>query len=157
MLTDNTGVQQVANRPVEIPQGGGPGNDVKSSDGHQILLASGCNKPKSEARPEQSHTCQTRPIWSPWGWAVHRRRLVWLIANWCSRKKKCFTCRFRAHYRRTRRELFPMLSRIQNIGYELGDNSRTAEWYHANHRTPWVATMESQVPYSLMSPLPGEA
>ena len=27
----------------------------------------------------------------------------------------------------------------QNIGYDLGENGRTAEWYRANHRTPWVA------------------
>jgi hypothetical protein len=32
-----------------------------------------------------------------------------------------------------------MLSRIQNIGYEMGENGRTPEWYRANHRTPWVA------------------
>ena len=32
-----------------------------------------------------------------------------------------------------------MLSRIQNIGYDLGENGRTPEWYRANHRTPWVA------------------
>jgi hypothetical protein len=115
--------------------------DVKSSDGHQILLASGYNKPKSEPRPEQAHSCATRPIWSPWGWAVDRRRLVWLIANWCTRNKKCFTCQFKQHYRRTRREVFPTLSRIQNIGYEQGENGRTAEWYRANHRTPWVADM----------------
>lgn len=42
-------------------------------------------------------------------------------------------------YRRTRREVFPILSRIQNIGYELGENGRTPEWYRANHRTPWVS------------------
>ena len=39
--------------------------------------------------------------------AVDRRRLIWLIANWCSHNKKCFTCQFRASYRRTRREVFP--------------------------------------------------
>jgi cellulose synthase/poly-beta-1,6-N-acetylglucosamine synthase-like glycosyltransferase len=114
--------------------------EVKSADGHQILLASGYNKPKSEPLPEQSHACQTRSIWSPWGWAVDRRRLVWLIANWCSRNKKCFTCQFRANYRRTRREVFPLLSRIQNIGYEMGENGRSPAWYRANHRTPWVAS-----------------
>lgn len=47
---------------------------------------------------------------------------------------------FRAQYRRTRREVFPILSRIQNIGYELGENNRTPPWYRANHRTPSVAT-----------------
>ena len=44
-----------------------------------------------------------------------------------------------AEYRRTRRELFPVLSRIQNIGFDLGENGRTPEWYRANHRTPWMA------------------
>ncbi len=38
-----------------------------------------------------------------------------------------------------RREVYPILSRIQNIGYEKGENNRTPEWYLANHRTPWVA------------------
>lgn len=69
-------------------------------------------------------------------------RLVWLMTNWCTRNPKCFTCNFRSQYQRTRKELFPVLSRIQNIGYELGENSRTADWYRANHRTPWVATNE---------------
>jgi hypothetical protein len=35
--------------------------------------------------------------------------------------------------------VFPILSRIQNIGYEMGENGRTPEWYRANHKTPWVA------------------
>jgi len=34
--------------------------------------------------------------------------------------------------------LFPMLSCIQEIRYELGENSRTADWYRANHRKPLV-------------------
>ena len=52
---------------------------------------------------------------------------------------KSFTCKIKAQYRRTRSELFPVLSRIQNIGYDLGENNRSPEWYRANHRTPWVA------------------
>lgn len=113
--------------------------DVKSVDGHQILLASGYNKPRREPRPDQSNQCDTRPIWTPWGWAVDRTRLTWLIVNWCFRNRKCFTCQFRSQYRRTRREVYPVLSRVQNIGYEMGENNRTPEWYRANHRTPWVS------------------
>ena len=41
------------------------------------------------------------------------------------------------------------VSRIQNIGYELGENSRTAEWYRANHRTPWVAKNKFRVVYAV--------
>ena len=55
--------------------------DVKSKDGHQITLASGYNKPKTPPRPDQSHACDTRPIWTPWGWAMDRSRLTWLLAN----------------------------------------------------------------------------
>lgn len=113
--------------------------DIKSSDGHQILLASGYHKPNAEPHPDQSHLCTTRPIWTPWGWAVDRPRLIWLLANWCTRNPRCFTCTFKSHYRRTRREVYPLLSRIQNIGYELGENGRTPQWYRANHRSPWVA------------------
>jgi len=50
-----------------------------------------------------------------------------------------FTCRFKRRCRRTRGEVFPVLSRIQNIGYEKGENSRTPQWYRTHHRTPWVA------------------
>jgi len=112
---------------------------VKSKDSHQVTLVSGYNKPKSEPRPDQSHACDTRPIWTPWGWAIDRSRLAWLLlANWCTGNPKCFTCKIKAAYRRTRRELFPVFSRIQNIGYDLGENGHTPEWYRANHRTPWV-------------------
>jgi hypothetical protein len=38
------------------------------------------------------------------------------MTNWCTRNPKCFTCNFRSQYQRTRKELFPVLSRIQNIG-----------------------------------------
>lgn len=48
-----------------------------------------------------------------------------------------------------RKEPFPTLSRIQNIGYELGENGRTAEWYRANHRTPWLATESEEEKFRL--------
>ena len=94
---------------------------------------------KTEPRFERTHACQTRPDLGAVAPTLDRSRLTWLIVNWCFRNRKCFTCQFRAQYRRTRREVFPILSRIQNIGYEMGENNRTPEWYRANHRTPWVA------------------
>jgi hypothetical protein len=126
--------------------------DVKSKDGHQITLVSGYNKPKTQPRPDQSHLCDTRPIWTPWGWAMDRTRLLWLLANWCTGNPKCFTCRIKQAYRRTRREFYPVLSRIQNIGYDLGENGCTAEWYRANHRTPWVAGHVPRGDFSCATP-----
>ena len=56
------------------------------------------------------------------------------LANWCT-GNPCFTCKIKAR----RRELFPVLSRMQNSGYDLGENNRSPEWYRSNHRTPRVA------------------
>jgi len=79
--------------------------------------------------------------------------LDWLLANWCTGNPKCFTCKIRSRYRHTRRELFPVLTRIQNIGYDLGENARTPEWYRANHRTPWVARQTSEEEFSYAAPI----
>lgn len=67
---------------------------------------------------------------------MERSRLAWLLANWCMGNPKCFTCKIKAQYRRTRRELFPLLRRIQNIGYDQGENGRTPDGYWTNHGTP---------------------
>jgi len=42
-----------------------------------------------------------------------------------------------------------VLSRIQNIGYELGENGRTAEWYREYHRTEWVAEKLTPIQFEL--------
>lgn len=110
-----------------------------SWDRHQILLASGYNKPRIQPLESESHQARTRPIWTPWLWGVDSSRLAWLMANWCTANPKCFTCKFKAGYRQTRREIYPTLSRCQNIGYEKGENGRTPDWYRANHRAPFVA------------------
>jgi hypothetical protein len=48
------------------------------------------------------------------------------VANWCT-GNPCFTCKIKAR----RRELFPVLSRMQNSGYDLGENNRSPElWNH---------------------------
>jgi hypothetical protein len=82
-----------------------------------------------------------------------RSRLSWLLATGCTDNPKCFTCKIKAQYRRTRRELFPVLSRIQNIGYDLGENGRTPEWYRTNHRTPWVAGRSGEATFSCAAPI----
>jgi len=74
-------------------------------------------------------TKRARPIWTPRGWAVDRSRLTCQVVNWCFHKRKCVTFQFRAPHRRTRREVFPILSRFPNIGNEMGEYGRTPEWY----------------------------
>lgn len=82
---------------------------------------------------------QDHPTWTPWGWAIDRKRLTWLIVNWCFRNRKCFTCRFCAEYRRARRGVFPILRRMQNIGYKMGENNRMPGWYAARGRLDYYA------------------
>jgi hypothetical protein len=40
---------------------------------------------------------------------------------------RCFTYPIKAKIRRTRRELFPVFSRIQKIAYDLGERNLTPE------------------------------
>lgn len=47
---------------------------VEHDPKHTILLVSGYNKPKSKPTPEQSHHCDTRPVWTPWGWRSPEKR-----------------------------------------------------------------------------------
>ena len=69
------------------------------------LPVSGDRKPRTQPRPEQRHVCDVRPIWTPWGWAVDRKRLLWLIDNWCTGNRPCFSCLINTRFHRTRREL----------------------------------------------------
>lgn len=105
----------------------------------KALLASGYNKPETEPPPEASHVCDVRRVWTPWGWAVGPHGLRWLMEHWSFRNAKCFTCHVKKKYGGRLNEVYPLLSRVQNIGYEMGENDRTPEWYRANHRTPWTA------------------
>lgn len=116
--------------------------DVRSVDKHQITLVSGYNKPRKEPTSVEAFATNTRPIWTPWGWGVNYKRLSWLMGVWCTHNPKCFTCKIKSNFRHTRREIFPVLSRIQNIGYDKGENGRTPQWYRDNHRTGWVAGIE---------------
>ncbi len=80
--------------------------------------------------------------WWEGRWLVHERMGVRLEQErWepTLGRRQSIPSKIRAQYCRTRRELFLVLSRIQNIWYDLGENGRTPEWYRANHRTPWVA------------------
>ena len=59
-----------------------------------------------------------------------------MIMKWCFRDAKRFTTPFRK-LRRWRREVYPALSRFQNIGIRDGENDTVAN--RRKHRTPWVS------------------
>ena len=106
---------------------------------HTISIAAGWNKPATAPTEADRWRCLTRKIWTTWGWAVDASTLNWLLVHWCPKNPRCFSCKFKETYSATRNEVFPVLSRIQNIGYEMGENRRTPQWYRDHHRAPWVA------------------
>ena len=123
------------------------------------LSSSGQIKKEPLTRCWRTDRCKVAtPVESFDGSAPYRhKRALMLGVDEKTREKlgnpKCFTCKIKSQYRRTRRELFPVLSRIQNIGYDLGENGRTPEWYRANHRAPWVAGQLDATEFSCAVPI----
>jgi hypothetical protein len=112
--------------------------DVLSRQEHdRILLASGYSRPNACPPVEMSHACDVRAIWWPWGWAVDRSRLGWLMRHWSFQESRYFTRHFQRTYADTRREVFPCLSRFQNIG-------------NPRHHTPWVAGRLENLSFRLL-------
>ena len=117
--------------------------DVLSRAEHDaVLLACGYNKPKVCPTADVSHACDVRPIWHPWGWGVDRMRLGWLMRHWCFRDPRFFSRHFESEHGATRREVFPCLSRFQNIGRK-------------RHHTPWVAGRMECRPFHLAAATSG--
>lgn len=111
--------------------------DVKSHEGHQITLAAGYNKPKRMPAAAERDVCTTRRIFTCWGWGTVRNRYRWMITQWCFRTYSKFTPPFRNKWSQWRREIYPALSRFQNIGVEAGANDTAAG--RRKHRTPYVS------------------
>lgn len=124
---------------------------LKHDHAQKIIFISGYNRPRSRPSLMQSHGCDIRTAWTPWGWAIDQLRLQWVLSRWSFSNNKCFTCSFnrkfhRSKYRSQFKEIFPRLSRIQNIGCRLGTNRP----YNSNrHQVRWVADGSEQGAFHL--------
>ncbi len=112
--------------------------DLKSHEGHQITIAAGYNKPSKRPPDDVCDACTTRRIFTCWGWGTLRNRYRWMITQWCFKTYSKFTPPFRNKFSKWRREIYPALSRFQNIGVHDGANDTPAG--RRKHRTPWTAT-----------------
>lgn len=86
--------------------------------------------------------CGTRRWFTPWGWATWRDRWAGLEAGW-SRTEISWDVVVNHVLRAGRFEVFPTVSRIQNIGAEKGTHVPSPEWHTENHR---VAVTADDVP-----------
>lgn len=82
--------------------------------------------------------CGLRRWFTPWGWGTWRDRWTGLAAGWAAREPS-WDVQVNHVLRAGRYEVFPTVSRIQNIGAERGTHVPSAEWHEANHRVPVTA------------------
>ena len=82
--------------------------------------------------------CGTRRWFTPWGWGVWRDRWNGLAAGWAA-DTPSWDVVVNHILRAGRYEVFPTVSRIQNIGAERGTHVPNAEWHDAHHRVPVTA------------------
>jgi hypothetical protein len=74
---------------------------------------------------------------------VWRDRWQGLAAGWVENDATSWDVRVNHILRAGRHEVFPTVSRIQNIGAERGTHVPNAEWHTANHR---VAVTADDIP-----------
>lgn len=109
----------------------------------RVFSVTSWNKPKVEPASEVRYQLRIQQWFTCWGWSVSYGRLGEILTQWCFRNAKSFAWKVNKRTRKDRWEIHPQLSRVQNIGYEKGENNRTPEWYKSNHRVPWQADIPS--------------
>jgi hypothetical protein len=95
----------------------------------RVMNVSGYQK-TSNGRPGE---CGLRRWFTPWGWGVWRDRWIGLHLGWVPDDDNSWDVIVNHALRAGRYEVFPTVSRIQNIGAEQGTHVPSAEWHAANH------------------------
>ena len=83
--------------------------------------------------------CGARRWFTPWGWGIWRDRWKGLAAGWVRDDAVSWDVVVNHVLRAGRHEVFPTVSRIQNIGAEKGTHVPSPEWHTANHRVAVTA------------------
>ena len=103
-----------------------------------VFTVAGYNNAMRVDAPDH-HTIGRRDWFTCWGWGTWRPVLKEMLAKWSFKNPQSFAWHLNKQLRGDRQEIHPVLSRIQNIGYEQGENGRSAAWYRQHHRTPTFA------------------
>lgn len=105
-----------------------------------VFTISGYNKTKKPPEPKDHANVKSRQWFTCWGWAASLHRVAEMLRMWSFKNPKSFATHQNKVVRGRRWEVYPVVSRVQNIGYRCGENGRSEGWYRKNHRTPYVAT-----------------
>lgn len=82
--------------------------------------------------------CGLRRWFTPWGWGTWRDRWAGLASGWAEHEPS-WDVQVNHVLRAGRYEVFPTVSRIQNIGAEKGTHVPGPEWHAQNHHVPVTA------------------
>lgn len=100
-----------------------------------VMNVSGYQRSSNGCRDEAG----LRRWFTPWGWGTWRDRWLGLTAGWSTSPQVSWDVMVNHVLRAGRYEVFPTVSRTQNIGAELGTHVPSAEWHAANHWVPVTA------------------
>ena len=75
-----------------------------------------------------------RKWFTPWGWATWKDRFLEMKDVWDFQGKNgSWDCTIHNIVRKNRLEIFPIVSRVQNIGAEMGTHVPNADWHKLHH------------------------
>jgi hypothetical protein len=109
-------------------------------DDQGVLSVTGHNR--STNCPSQSYHEVLRRRWFvPWGCAFWKDRWQMLAAGWHRHQRTSWDVRINNRFTQRLQlfEIYPRLSRVQNIGAEGGANVPSAEWHHQHQHVPFWA------------------
>lgn len=116
-------------------------------DRRDIFSVSGYNRADEEPARDAFGQTGERKWFTCWGWACTLERLKEMLDRWSFSRPKSFATHLNKKVRGSRLELYPLLSRVQNIGYTRCTSNHSESWYRKHHRCKWVAEDVGEAPW----------
>lgn len=124
------------------------------ADCAEVFTVSAYNRQAEPVAPALHHAWGIRPSFTPWGWGTWRDRFTEMQQEWTRYQWPHPGWDEHLHHalRRERGEIYPTLSRVQNIGAAGGVHVPSAAWHRAHHHVPYWAGNTALTPGSFGPP-----
>jgi hypothetical protein len=114
------------------------------ADDKEIFTVAGYRRAPEDPGRDQDHAILRREYFTCWGWATWKDRWQEAVEKWDEPRihQHAWDSWFAYYLRAGRQEVYPVLSRIQNVG-AVGTNVPDPGWYVENHYSPfWAGNVE---------------
>jgi hypothetical protein len=110
----------------------------KFAERADVFTVSAYNRQVEPVAPSLHYAWGIRPAFTSWGWGTWRDRFVEMQGQWTRYEWPHAGWDDHLHHnlRRGRGEIYPALSRVQNIGASGGVHVPSEAWHHAHHHVP---------------------